>query len=64
MPRTFRVCSMCTRNTYKDPDLSIFSVKNRRGNRSFVCEDHFPPNLIKGHGKGKRYKKAFVLKSL
>ena len=61
MPKTHKVCEVCSRDTFKNPDLTVFDVRDKRGNTSLICEEHFESGQIVRYSDGrKRYTAAGV----
>ena len=68
MPRQFRDCSFCSRNSAQHPDTVFFTLTNAiklslgldESISGFICEDHFVENDFKYHGRSKRLKQHAI----
>ena len=66
MPKAYRQCDFCTRNSVKNPDILIFLVNenlktsmNIYSDKNFyICETHFKEEDLRPHGTTKRLREG------
>ena len=68
MPKQFRQCNFCTKNSVTDPELVIFRANENLKSAinipsetlSYICEEHFDVSDVKPHGNTKRLREGAV----
>ena len=68
MPKAYRQCDFCTRDSVKNPDILIFlanenlksSINIYSDEKFYICETHFKEEDIRPHGTTKRLREGAV----
>ena len=68
MPKAYRQCDFCIRNSVKNPDILIFlanenlktSINIFSDETFYICETHFKEEDIRPHGTSKRLREGAV----
>ena len=68
MPKAYRQCDFCTRNSVKNQDILIFlasenlktSINIYSEENFYICETHFKEEDLRHHGTTKRLREGAV----
>ena len=54
MPIPHKVCGVCGLDNFKSPGVTVFSVTDRRGHQSLVCELHYDEDRVVTYRDGRK----------